>query len=330
MPTTNRNANKLIERNRAIRRFDRGLFYIKLTDREDGYTQPIGVGIDPGSKKEGLSIKSEAHTYLNIQADAVTWVKKAVETRREMRRARRYRKTPYRQCRLNRNVNSIRLPPSTKARWDWKLRLCHWLASYFPIDTFVVEDVAARTKVGKHRWNKSFSPLEVGKAWFYENLSSIAEIKTKQGFETKELRDSFGLKKSSNKLSDKFEAHCIDSWVLVNSWVGGHIKPDNTQMLLITPLRFHRRQLHYLQPSKNGVRTYYGSTRSLGFKRGSWVKHPKYGVCYVGGTSKGRISLQSIQNRQILSRIAKPEDCQLLTYASWLIRKEGCRNSSVN
>ncbi|GAB4555046.1 MAG: hypothetical protein OHK0023_25810 [Anaerolineae bacterium] len=29
MPTTNQKANRLIEKGRAVRRFDRGLFYIK-------------------------------------------------------------------------------------------------------------------------------------------------------------------------------------------------------------------------------------------------------------------------------------------------------------
>ena len=82
MPTTNR-ADRLIAKGRAIRRFDRGLFYIQLTDRTDGYTQPIAVGIDPGSKKEGYTVQSEQHTFLNVQADALTWVSEAVETRLE-------------------------------------------------------------------------------------------------------------------------------------------------------------------------------------------------------------------------------------------------------
>ena len=92
MPTSNQKADKLIAKGRAVRRFDRGLFYIKLLDREDGYTQPIAVGIDPGSKKEALTVKSESHTYLNIQADAVTWVSDAEETSTMMRRSRRRRK----------------------------------------------------------------------------------------------------------------------------------------------------------------------------------------------------------------------------------------------
>lgn len=151
MPTTNTNANKLIARGKAVRRFDRGLFYLKLTERETGHVQPIAVGVDPGSKKEGFTVKSASHTYLNIQADAVTWVKGAEQTSTQMRRTRRSRKTPCRQVRTNRNQGQCRLPPSTRARWGWKLRLCQWLSRRFPITTFIVEDIAAATRPGKRR-----------------------------------------------------------------------------------------------------------------------------------------------------------------------------------
>ncbi|MCQ3929778.1 MAG: hypothetical protein DPW16_04910 [Chloroflexi bacterium] len=322
MPTTHKRANKLIPKGRAVRRFDRGLFYIQLLDREDGYTQPIAVGIDPGSKKEALTVKSESHTYLNIQADAVTWVKEAEEISTRMRRGRRYRNTPYRPCRPNRRQGQFRLPPSTHARWGWKLRLCRWLARYYPIQVFVVEDIKAATRQGQPRWNTCFSPLEVGKQWFYAELGKLAEVRTVQGYETKQLRDTLGLKKSKNKLSDKFEAHCVDSWVLANNYVGGHTTVDNPAMLNITPLRFHRRQLHALQYSKGGERRPYGGTLSMGIKRGTWVKHPKYGLCYVGGTSKGRISLHDMDSGQRVCQNAKPEDCIILTTASWRIKKE--------
>lgn len=320
MPTSNRKANKLIAKGRALRRFDRGLFYIQLVDREDGYTQPIAVGIDPGSKKEAYTVKSAAHTYLNIQADAVTWVKEAEETSTQMRRTRRYRKTPYRRCRPNRRQGQFRLPPSTRARWGWKLRLCRWLARRYPIVTFVVEDVQAVTKQGKRRWNASFSPLEVGKQWFYVELAKLAEVRTVEGHETAEWRKHFGLSKSKNKLSDTFEAHCVDSWTLANLWIGGHDQPDNTAMLYIVPLRFHRRQLHRLQPEQGGIRKPYGGTLSLGFKRGSWVKHPKWGVCYVGGTTNGTISLHSLETGQRIAKV-KPETVQFLTLSSWRVRK---------
>lgn len=218
MPCHPARARELVRQGRAVRRFNRGLFYIQLLERKEGNIQPIAVGIDPGGKKEGFSVKSEAHTYLNIQADALIWVKETIEVRRTMRRARRFRKTPCRKNRYNRAKSPF--PPSTKARWQWKLRLRRWLSKLFPIACFIVEDIKARTLRGK-RWNTSFSPLQVGKQWLYDKLSKIAQVETKQGFETKELRDTLGLKKTGHKRAEVFEAHCIDSWVLANGWTGG-------------------------------------------------------------------------------------------------------------
>jgi len=200
------------------------------------------------------------------------------------------------------------------------------LSRYYPIDAFVVEDVAAATKPGKRRWNKSFSPLEVGKLWFYVELEKLAQVKTRKGYETKAERDALGLKKSKQKMSDKFEAHCVDSWVLANCWAGGHTQVDNKSMLYIVPLCFHRRQLHRLQPAKGGIRKPYGSTNSLSFKRGSWVKHPKHGVCYVGGTTTGTISLHSLQTGQRITKV-KPNTVQFLNRSSWRIRKETSHSS---
>ncbi len=323
MPCHAARARELVRKGRAVKRFNRGIFYIQLLDRQTGDTQPIAVGIDPGSKKEAFTVKSAQHTYLNIQADAVTWVKDHVETRRVMRRSRRSRKTPYRKMRVNRNQGQFRLPPSTKARWQWKLRIARWLAKLYPITCFVVEDIQAPTRKGKHgKWNQSFSPLQVGKDWFYDELAQIAPVDTVQGYDTKAQRDRLGLKKSSAKLSDKFEAHCVDSWVLANWVVGGHTAPDNKAVLFVTPLRFHRRQLHRLQSEKGGIRKPYGGTMSSGSKRGTWVKHPKHGVCYVGGTSNGRISLHSLESGKRLCQNAKPEDCEFLTLSSFRVRKE--------
>ena len=317
MPCHPARARELVRKGKAVRRFNRGLFYIQLTVREDGDIQPVAVGIDPGSKKEGITVKSEAHTYLNIQADAVDWVKGAVKTRQQMRRTRRYRKTPCRGNRSNRAIGGI--PPSTKARWQWKLRLCRWLAKLYPIACFVVEDLKAHTQGGR-RWNGSFSPLQVGKEWLYSELEKLGRVIRKQGWETKELRDALGLKKTGRKLAEVFEAHCIDSWVLANGYTGGHTEPDNTRLLCIMPLRFHRRQLHRLQPEKGGIRKPYGGTRSLGFKRGGLVKHAKHGLVYIGGRLKGRISLHSLIDGKRLCQNAKPSDCKFLAFNSWRTR----------
>ena len=317
MPCHPARARELINKGRAVRRFSKGIFYIKLLDSSDGDVQDIACGIDPGSKREGYTIKSEAHTFLNIQAEAVTWVSRAVEVRRNMRHARRFRKTPCRANRMNRTRGN--LPPSTRARWGWKLRVAKWLANLYPISMFVVEDIKAITK-GKRRWDASFSPLQIGKQWFYDELGKVAEVSTKQGWETKQMRDALGLKKSGKKMAEIFEAHAVDSWVLANSWVGGHTVPDNKNLMCIAPIRLHRRQLHALQPSKNNFRRNYGGTRSLGFKRGSLVSQFKHGLVYVGGTRENRISLHSLESGTILCRNAKPEDCQVYGFNTFKTR----------
>lgn len=314
MPCHPARARQLIKQGKALKRFNRGIFYIQLTERKDGDVQSVVVGIDPGSKKEGYTVKSALCTYLNIQADAVTWVRDHVKTRRIMRRSRRNRKTPCRKNRFNRSIGGI--PPSIKSRWQWKLRLCSWLSKLFPVSHFVVEDIKARTK-GSYRWDVSFSPLEVGKKWFYAQLKLLGSVLKVQGWETKQLREELGLKKISNKKAVVFSAHYVDSWVLANKVTGGHIKPDNETLICIVPLRFHRRQLHRLRPQKHGRRSFYGSTCSLGFKRGSLIKHPKWGVCYVGRFYKDRLSLHSLTTGNRIARTAKPRDCQFLTYNTW-------------
>ena len=318
MPTTSARARRWIELGKATGFWKRGVFCVRLNvEPYSRNAQPIAVGVDPGSKREALTLKSLAHTYLNILAHAVDWVKEHIETRRNMRRTRRGRKTPCRQPRANRLVNAERLPPSTKARWQWKLRICWWLSKMFPTEAFVVEDIKARTWKNGRKWNVSFSPLEVGKSWFYGQLRSLGILETLSGVKTKELRDSLGLKKTKNKLAEKFEAHNVDSWCLANWYTDGHTQPDNKQLLVVIPLRFHRRQLHRLEHAPGHIRSPYGGTVSLGFKRGSLVKHPKYGLTYIGGSSKGRVSLHSPQTGKRLCQNAKPQDIKFLTYNTW-------------
>lgn len=317
MPTTPARARRWIKAGKATPFWNKGVFCVRLNVEPSArYTQPIVVGIDPGSKMEGYSVKSEAHTYLNVQAHAVTHVKKVMETRRYLRKSRRYRKTRRRPARFD-NRRNRDLPPSTKARWQWRLRLVRWLTKMYPITAFVVEDIKAATKPNKKRWNQSFSPLQVGKTWFYSELGRLGEVYTKQGWETKELRDAYGLRKSRNKLAESFGAHCVDAWCLANWYTGGHVQPDNTELLVVVPFRFHRRQLHLLQFSKGGVRRRYGGTRSLGFKRGSYVKHPRYGLCYVGGHREGRLTLHDLSKGERLTQKVKPSSCKFVCYASW-------------
>jgi len=320
MPTRPARARRWVRQGKATPFWKQGVWCVRLNQEPSArLIQPIAVGIDPGSKKEALVVKSAAHTYLNLQADAVTWVKDAVKTRRTMRRARRFRKTPCRQPRANRLLNRKWMPPSTKARWQWKLRLCQWLVRRYPMLQFMVEDIKAVTK-GKQRWDRSFSPLEVGKRWFYHELGTLAPVQTRQGWETKQLRDTLGLKKSTQKLAETFSAHCVDAWVLAHAAVGGPLVPEQTRLLCVTPLQWHRRQLHRLQPERGGKRKLYGSTRSLGLTRGTVVQHPKYGRAFVGGTLDGRVSLHHLKTGKRLCQNAKPAKCRVRSILKWRAR----------
>ena len=99
-------------------------------------------------------------------------------------------------------ANKERIPAGTRARWDWKLRILDWFSKLYPITHICVEDIKARTVKHAKKWNTSFSPLEVGKQWFYAEIEKRWELRTLQGWQTKEIRDRLGLKKSSKKLSD--------------------------------------------------------------------------------------------------------------------------------
>ena len=270
--------------------------------------------------KEGVSVLTEKKTVVNIQLDAVTWVKDALEARKNARQSRRFRNTP---CRKNKYANQkydTFLPPSTKARWQSKLNLLKSLTTIFPISIAVVEDVKAETKPGKPKWNKSFSPLETGKKWFYSEIKSLGlDLVLKQGYETAELRTIHGLIKSKKKLDNTFEAHCIDSWIIAAS-VMPKLPEMDKSMIMIKPMQFHRRQLHVFQPAKGNIRKPYGSTRSMGFRRGSIVKHPKYGFCTIGGTSKNKLSLHSIQTGKRLSQNASVSDIIFNSFNNYSIR----------
>ena len=319
MPTTPMRAERWIKSGKATPFWRKGIFCVRLNvEPSSRQMQPIAIGIDPGSKREGYTVKSKAHTYLNQQFHAVTWVSNAEETSTNARHARRGRKTPYRKQRLNRKRGGI--PPSTKARWQFKIRVVKVLVSVYPITNIGIEDIKATTFLGSRTWNSSFSPLEVGKHWCYHELEKLAPVTKYDGYnDTYLTREALGLKKSKDKLSCEFSAHCVDSWVIAYLLVGGNLIPSNTTVMGCIPIRLHRRQLHVFLPVKGGYRKPYGGSMSRGLKRGGIVKHLKYGKCYVGGqdVKNNRISLHSLSTGRRLCQNAKPMDCKFLSYNSW-------------
>jgi len=321
MPTTPARARRWITSGKATAFWKGGVFCVRLNIEPSAHErQSIAVGIDPGSKREGYSVLSAAHTYLNLQAEARDGVKDAEQASTRMRRNRRGRQTPCRSPRRNRKQSHRKLPPSTRARWQWKLRLATFLCQLFPVSVFVVEDVAALPKKGKRRWNTHFSPLEVGKHWFYEEIRKLASLQIMRGYETQALREQLGFKKTSKKLAEVWEAHCVDAWCLGYSAIGGTNVPDNRRLVCVAPLNWHRRQLHRFQPEQGGKRKAYGGTLSQGIKRGTLVKHPKWSQAYVGGSMDGKLSLHDPCTGKRLTQGAKPTDCTILKLLRWKTR----------
>ena len=328
MPTRANKAGVLIKKGLATPYWSNGIFCIRLNyATEDAYTQDIVVGVDPGSKKEGFTVTSESHTYLNVQADAHRGVGKKVEKRRELRRSRRSRKCPNRKNRTNRLANRERIPAGTRARWDWKLRILDWLSKVYPLTHVCVEDIKARTIERAKKWNTSFSPLEVGKQWFYTEIRKQWQLLTLQGWETKEIRDRLGLKKSSDKarktdtMSETFDAHCVDSWCLAYHTVGGSAVPDNTDLMCVSPIPIKRRELHRQQEAKGGKRSRVGGTvLGQGLVKNTLIKHVKYGLTRLAGVNaKGLFSIYSMGNKRLTTG-AKRSDFKVLTRLNFYYR----------
>ena len=314
MPTKPSRAKRWIRSGKATPFWKNGIFCVRLNvEPSDTEFQEIAVGVDPGSKKEGFTVKSEAHTYLNIQADAHSKVGKKVEKRRELRRSRRSRKSPNRKNRTNRLANKVRIPAGTRARWDWKRRILDWLSQLYPITHVCVEDIKARTLERARKWNQLFSPLEVGKQWFYTEIEKRWQLLTLRGWETKEIRDRLGLKKSSKKLSETFDAHCVDSWCLAYHAVGGDGVVDNTDIFCISPIPIRRRELHRQNPQKGGKRPRYGGTTWNGnLVKNTLVRHIKYGLTRISGFGKQGIALYSLEGKRLCQN-AKARDFKVLT-----------------
>ncbi len=313
MPTRPNKAGMLIKKGFATPYWSNGVFCIRLNyEPKTRQKQEICVGVDPGSKKEGFTLKSEAHTYLNIQADAHSKVGKKVEKRRILRRGRRSRKCPNRKKKKHNLSNRDRIPAGTRARWDWKLRILQWVSKLYPVTHVCVEDIKARSIERAKKWNTSFSPLEVGKQWFYTEIRKRWQLLTLQGWETQEIRERLGLKKSSKKLSETFDAHCVDSWCLAYHVVGGEGVVDNTDIFCLSPIPIRRRELHRQTPQKGGERPRYGGTTCDGFVKNTLVKHVKHGLTRISGFGKTGISLYSLEGKRLCQN-ATTEDFKVLT-----------------
>ena len=76
-------------------------FTIQLLYKTPNITQPITLGVDAGSKTVGLSATTKKEVLFEAELTLRNDIVKLLSTRRELRRARRHRKTRYRKPRFN-------------------------------------------------------------------------------------------------------------------------------------------------------------------------------------------------------------------------------------
>jgi hypothetical protein len=317
-----------IERAASLNRAGKGTFFkrkgvlclrLNYQPTDTTVTNVVSLGVDPGSKWSGITACDAIHTYLNLHLSVSKFkgLTGKMESRRDLRRGRRYRNTPYRKARFNNRSRKYFLPPSTKARWQYHYNWIKFLTSILPVAYVVIEDVCGKTMKNGKKWNEAFSPIQCGKNWFYTAVKSLGvEVDLVQGYTTKELRDKYSLKKTTNKSKLVFEAHNVDAWVLAQTKLNEVDKPDITLLHLHTYTTSNRRQLHEACCRKGGYKQ--NKKLNLGFppkcllfnKRSTGTYYRKTGnyiELLVDKVTKKQERLDSLQvksyNKQYLNRL---------------------------
>jgi hypothetical protein len=348
MPTKPSRARQWLKEGKAIGRFnDLDIFYVQLTtEPSSDKTQPIAIGIDPGKLFSGIGVQSslftlgQAHLELPFKR-----VRERMDNRRLMRRGRRGRRLDrklsfdlraHRQKRFS-NRRQGKLAPSIKANRQLELRVVSELAKIYPITDIYFEYVKADVDQTSGRkgakLGKGFSAVMVGQKWAIEQLSKIAKVHTRLGWQTSNLRKHLGLEKSENKAEQTPESHANDGITLAcfrfldylpfhtsnghgHEWKGS-VEVTDAPFAIVKRPPVSRRQLHLMVPAKGGKRRKYGgSTTRHGFRKGDLISSPK-GIGYASGNTEKQLSV-SDANWKRLGQIAASK-IQLIRRSNGLI-----------
>jgi len=316
MPCRAAKARKLLERSLAEKHWNKlGQFYLQLKFQpkpELNVNQRLCLAVDPGSKWDGIAVVSTKNVLTCGMLVLPSKVAEKLTQRREMRRGRRYRKTPRRAIRFdNRRRRDEWIAPSQKAKVDFRTKIVDELCHIYPVSRFAVEDV--RFNHYKKRWGKYFSTVEIGKAEFYRHLRTLGKLALYMGTETAELREKFNLPKNPVKKELTWTTHAVDA-IAIGSAEIGCVNPYPPEFWVWKRFEYARRQLHRLEPDKGGVRRRYGGSWSTSpFRKGDVVQwHGR--LARVGGFMDGcGISLHSfgLKNKRF-TQTANPNECTRL------------------
>jgi hypothetical protein len=139
MPTNPRKARMLLKKKQSII-VKLEPFTIKLIKDSTRYIQDITLGIDAGTKHIGVSAANKKSVLFEAEVELRADIKSLIETKRENRRFRRYRKTRYRECRfLNRKRKDKWLTPSVEHKVSSHLKIVDLISKILPIKKIIVE-----------------------------------------------------------------------------------------------------------------------------------------------------------------------------------------------
>ena len=238
-----------------------------------------------------------------------------------------------------------KLPPSIRSNCQLLLRVTTELAKIYPISSIVYEyckaDVDLTSGRKKARSGRGFSPVMVGQAWILEQLSKVAPITKKLGWQTSNLRKHLGLEKQKYSKGDITPAtHAVDAITLASfafidylsfensegrghSWLG-KVSITDAPFFVIRRPPISRRQLHLMVFAKGGVRRKYGGTVTRhGIRKGDLVVAERKGIPYIGwcsGDTKTQVSV-SDSNWKRLGQFSKNKT-RLLKRSTGLICKQ--------
>lgn len=277
-PTTAAKARKLIKAGVAIKTFSKfNTFGIILLTDSRKEIEEATLGYDVGTKFEGFSIVVGKENLLNVKLDLPDkkQIVRKLEERRTLRKGRRGRKCRRRPARFKNRSRKRFIAPSQLVVVQSRLRILKELVRIYPIKSAGIEDV--KFNHAKNRWGKNFSTCEIGKSLirkFFNHLN--IKLYEFAGYETKQIREKYGYKKSSKKGEDVFSSHCSDSLSLALEVSLGEKVEVGKFLVVDDTYRCVRRKLHDTQPTKGGKRAEYSKGtvikitkgRLLGFEKG--------------------------------------------------------------
>ena len=105
--------------------------------------QPVTLGVDTGYQTAGCSASTENKVLFEAEEGMRTDIPHLMTERREKRRARRNRKTRYRQARFdNRRRTEGWLPPSLEEKLSAHQEMIAFISSFLPVSSIVIETSA--------------------------------------------------------------------------------------------------------------------------------------------------------------------------------------------